>query len=139
MEPANDQGDNISWSNNLMYPTEGASIIEGATTTSFSTTESIEEDPFLSFDEDLGIWRTTSSSPKYNKVIGFDEIVQDIDGQTRPSLSNPGADHFSSESVRFRPLTTEDVGPNAPEGVTTSVIELITSHILLILIQQKTC
>ena len=45
---------------------------------------------------------------------------RDIDGQQRPSLSNPGADHYSLESIRYRPLTPIDVGPHANVDMSTS-------------------
>ncbi len=121
MEPANDQGDNITWSNNLMHPLNGASILEGASITSFDNSEITNENPFLEFDDNVNIWRATSETPLYELSSTSETTSQDIEGQSRPIPSNPGADQFSLEMIRFAPLTPDDVGPDAPEGITTSV------------------
>ncbi len=121
VDTQNDQGDNISWLNNLVYPTGSANILSGATVTSFDTNEVINENPYLEFDDSIDVWRTTSSSPLYDILDGIDAVDTDIDGQERPRVSNPGADHYSLESARFAPITANDVGPFAGEGNTTSV------------------
>lgn len=120
VDTQNDQGDNVSWLNNLVYPTGSANILSGATTTSFDTNEVINENPFLEFDDSIDVWKTTSSSPVYETRESIASVDTDIDGQERPSASNPGADHYSLESIRFSPLTANDVGPNAGEDNTTS-------------------
>jgi len=56
---------------------------------------------------------------------------QDIQEQSRPNMSNPGADHFSFETVRFAPLTPADVGPNAEEDPITSTSEEDLSPVFL--------
>jgi len=117
----NDQGDNISWVNNLMYPTGNATILSGATSTSFDASEVINENPFIEFDNIEGVWKTTVSSPLYENTLSVDPIEEDIEGQERPTFSNPGADHHSLESIRFGPLTTDDVGPFAGDTTATSV------------------
>ncbi|MFD0835377.1 chondroitinase-B domain-containing protein [Mariniflexile aquimaris] len=116
----NDQGSNITWANNLIYPTGTATTISGATTTSFTTAMVVNENPNLTFDASTGVWRTTNTSPLYNNAVTTETVNEDIDGQTRPTLSNPGADHYSLESVRFMPMTTATVGPNAYEVDDTS-------------------
>ena len=117
----NDQGVNITWINNLMYPTGNAGILDGATTTSFDTNEVINENPSLEFDDSNNIWRTTVATPLYENTLNIGSISEDIEGQERPIFSNPGADHYSLESIRFMPLTIDDVGPNAYEDDITSV------------------
>lgn len=115
----NDQGSNITWINNLMEPTGTAVTLSGATSTSFNgTSDAIDENPNLvlntdiTYDNTTGVWKTSVSSPLYSN--GASETVsEDIEGQARPTTSNPGADHFSMESERFAPLTTSDVGPLA--------------------------
>jgi len=121
VDTGNDQGDNISWINNLVYPTGTATILSGATNTSFDANEVINENPFIEFDNSINLWKTTSSTPLYENTLSIDPIDTDIEGQERPSLSNPGADHYSLESIRFSPLTADDVGPYAEEVNTTSV------------------
>ena len=69
----------------------------------------------------MNVWRTTALTPLYDNTLNVGSIDRDIDGQVRPIISNPGADHYSLESIRYKPLTPDDVGPNAFEDGTTSV------------------
>ena len=117
----NDQGDNITWISNLIYPSGNATLLSGATLTSFDTNEVVNENPYLEFDTSIDVWRTTATTPLYENTLNVDSIDEDIDGQDRPLLSNPGADNYSLESIRYRPLTPEDVGPNTNGGSTTSI------------------
>ena len=118
----NDQGDNITWLNNLMFPTSSATILAGASSTSFDATEVINENPNLSFDSAANVWRTTEDTPLYqNFEAPGTTIDEDIEGQERGNPSNPGADHFSLTSIRFAPLSPTNVGPDAYEDVTSSV------------------
>jgi len=124
VDTKNDQGDKIFWSSNLMFPTENASILLGATSTSFDQTEITNENPNLIYDDAFGAWRTTENTPQYENALLTNDVNIDIDGQERPSMSNPGADHYSLESIRYRPLTPLDVGPNANETISTSTSDL---------------
>lgn len=117
----NDQGDNIAWISNLMYPTVNASILMGATNTSFDENEVVNENPYLEYDNSINVWRATAETPLYENTLNFDLIDEDIEGQVRPALSNPGADYYSLETIRFTPLTIDDVGPDAFEDTPTSV------------------
>ena len=98
-----------------------ATLLSGATLTSFDTNEVVNENPYLEFDTSIDVWRTTATTPLYENTLNVDSIDEDIDGQDRPLLSNPGADNYSLESIRYRPLTPEDVGPNTNGGSTTSI------------------
>ncbi|MFD0990790.1 chondroitinase-B domain-containing protein [Mariniflexile jejuense] len=120
IKDGNDQGANITWTNNLIYPTGSATTISGATTTSFNTSMVVNENPNLSFDATIGVWRTTGTSPLYNNAVTTETINEDIEGQTRSTISNPGSDHYSLESVRYMPMTPSTVGPNAYELDDTS-------------------
>lgn len=117
----NDQGNNISWQSNLMYPTGNASMLTGASLTIFDVNSAIDENPFLNFDSDINVWKSTENTPLYENALSTNLANEDIEGQDRPTTSNPGADHYSLESIRYRPLTTDDVGPNAMEDNTTSI------------------
>ena len=119
----NDQGNNITWMDNMMYPTENAILLSGATSTSFDSDEVSIQNPFLDFDSALNIFRATTETSVFTNTLNIDPVNQDIDGQGRPSISNPGADHYSQETIRFSPLTPDDVGSNAFEDNTTSVIK----------------
>ncbi|MEO0472405.1 MAG: T9SS type A sorting domain-containing protein [Bacteroidota bacterium] len=70
------------------------------------------------------VWQASSNTPLYPHALGSIVIDQDIQGQSRPSPSNPGADHVSIESIRFPPLTANDVGPNAFEDSTSLSVDL---------------
>jgi len=128
----NDQGDEITWLSNLMYPTGDAMLLAGATSTTLGATAVSNEHPFLIFDEDSNTWRTTAETPLYENAIAAAIISEDIDGQERPSTSNPGADHYSMESIRYIPLTPEEVGPNASYNASTAVTdkEILSGAIL---------
>lgn len=108
----NDQGDEITWLSNLMFPTGTASTLTGASSTSFDATEVINENPHLEFDNIRNVWKTTGTTPLYPNALASANVDEDIEGQDRPANSNPGADHYSLESIRFAPLTPADVGPN---------------------------
>jgi len=129
----NDQGGEIIWINNIMNPTGSAQLTnDGAT---FTSDEVLEQDPYLTFD---GIvWRSTSSSPTIADGVPALTVDEDIEGQTRPSTSNAGADHYSLESIRYAPLTTFDVGPEASEN-TLSVYTPDTPTVGIILYPNPT-
>jgi len=117
----NDQGDNITWINNLMFPTDNAALLGGATVTFFDANEVISENPNLDFDTSVNVWRTTASTSLYENTLNSNPINEDIEGQERPILSNPGADHFGLDSIRYFPLTAQNVGPFANGNITSSV------------------
>ncbi len=70
--------------------------------------------PLLSRDS-FGVFRLLSTSPAINASVGsYPEVTIDLDGQSRSGTKDVGADEFSTAPVIRRPLTTADVGPNAP-------------------------
>jgi chondroitinase B-like protein len=70
--------------------------------------------PLLSRDS-FSVFRLLSTSPAINTSVGsFPEVTIDLDGQTRSGTKDVGADEFSTATVIRRPLTTANVGPNAP-------------------------
>tara|TARA_R110001606_G_scaffold398008_1_gene576023 strand:+ start:3597 stop:6137 length:2541 start_codon:yes stop_codon:yes gene_type:complete len=111
----NDQGSKISWINNLFYPTETATVITGNTSTNFTSAMVVNQNPNLTFDSVENIWRSTETTPIYLNAVTTESISDDIEGQSRTIASNPGADHFSTESIRYHYLKPVDVGPNAYE------------------------
>lgn len=110
-----DPGNNVTWINNLMYPTGTATTLSGGTTTtSFTMAQAINENPNLIFESTGGIWKSTATTPLYANTTAVANN-QDIEGQTRPDPSNPGADQYSMESVRYMAMNAATVGPNAYE------------------------
>jgi len=62
-----------------------------------------------------GVFRLQSTSPAINSSVGsYPTVTIDMDGQTRSGTKDVGADEFSTAAVTIRPLTTANVGPNAP-------------------------
>ena len=111
----NTQGSEIAWLNNLMFPTGSATLTSDGST--FDTTEVRVLDPLLV--DDGNVWRTVAASPSIvNGITGFTNS-QDIEGQNRPTFSNYGADHFSLDTVIYKPLTASDVGPSS--NATTAI------------------
>ena len=60
--------------------------------------------------------KLASSSPVINAANGsfYSFVTDDMDGQTRAGSRDIGADELSGATILRRPLTTADVGPNAP-------------------------
>ena len=62
-----------------------------------------------------GVFRLQSTSPAINTSVGsYPAVTIDMDGQSRSGTKDVGADEFSTGSITVRPLTTANVGPNAP-------------------------
>lgn len=114
VDVSNDQGNNISWENNLFYPTGSAVTLKGATSTSFDTTNAKIMQPHLIFDSINNVYSSTDSTPVFLSYNGV-SILKDIQGEPRPSNSNPGADHYLTNSLAtiLGPLSPLDVGPGA--------------------------
>nr|WP_322623586.1 chondroitinase-B domain-containing protein [uncultured Flavobacterium sp.] len=105
------QNGQVSWYNNIMYATGSAQVLTG--TTAFTTAQVAVQDPLLQLTN--GVWFATSASPTVTAGVATLNISDDIQGQTRPTVSNAGADHYSTSSVLYFPLTPSDVGPDAYE------------------------
>lgn len=70
--------------------------------------------PLLSRDS-FNVFRLLSTSPAIDTAVGsFPEVTIDPDGHARSGTKDVGADEFSTAPVIRRPLTTANVGPNAP-------------------------
>jgi poly(beta-D-mannuronate) lyase len=66
-----------------------------------------------------GVFRLSSTSPAINAAVGsYPEVTLDMDGQNRSGkrigMKDVGADEFARGPIINRPLTTANVGPNAP-------------------------
>ncbi len=120
----NDQGEEITWINNVFYPKGDAELVSGGS--AFSSDQAVEADPKLVYSDSL--WRATSETHAFDNTFSGLSIATDIEGQSRSTLSMVGADHYSTDSVLFRPLKAEDVGPFAESNETNSE-SLFTSFI----------
>ena len=104
--------DNMTWSNNVMFPFGGAVLTSSSQT--FASNEIEVTNPNLTFDSEIGAWRSTVNTPEVASNEGLvGSVSEDIDGQSRGNPSSVGADAFSAESIRYLPLTASDVGPQS--------------------------
>lgn len=110
----NNQGNEISWYNNILFPTGTATLTSDNSI--FSSTEVQNIDPMLNFDGIL--WRATNASPSLTAGTSTLMVSEDIEGQFRPTISNTGADTYSLDPIQYGPLTPSDVGPNALTATT---------------------
>jgi Chondroitinase B len=93
---------------------EGNIVWGSATNGDMPTSGARRVNPLLSQDS-FSIFRLQSTSPAINTSVGsFPEVTIDLDGHTRSGTKDVGADEFSTAPVIRRPLTTANVGPNAP-------------------------
>jgi chondroitinase B-like protein len=93
---------------------EGNIIFGSAPNDEMPTSGSRRINPLLSRDS-FGVFRLQSTSPAINTSVGsYPEVNIDLDGQPRSGTKDVGADEFSSAPITRRPLTTANVGPNAP-------------------------
>ncbi|MFH8476015.1 chondroitinase-B domain-containing protein [Streptomyces sp. NPDC018000] len=70
-------------------------------------------DPLLRQDSD-GVFRLSAGSPAVDAAtLGSPPVVDDIDGHSRGSTRDIGADEYSTLPPVRGPLTAADVGPNA--------------------------
>jgi poly(beta-D-mannuronate) lyase len=109
----NDQAGEVEFFNNILYPTGTAQVVTG--NPPFTAGQAIVQNPELT--QNGNIWRASATSPLIAAGIASLAVPSDIEGQSRPALSNAGADHFSTENVTYFPVTINDVGPNAYETV----------------------
>ncbi|TDE44878.1 T9SS type A sorting domain-containing protein [Flavobacterium rhamnosiphilum] len=116
-----DQQGGVTWFNNIMYATGTAQIVTGGP--AFTNDQVVVQNPNLASNGT--IWKATSTSPVIANAVPALNVNEDIDGQLRPTISNAGADHFSTGLVTYFPVTIADVGPNAPE----ETLSVITSNV----------
>jgi poly(beta-D-mannuronate) lyase len=89
-------------------------IGHGSTITNKGRTSSEIRNIDPAFTTVNGLQKLTSSSPAVNSAVSGDSFVtDDMDGQSRSTM-DVGADEYSTSSVLRKPLTTIDVGINAP-------------------------
>jgi hypothetical protein len=74
------------------------------------------EEPRLRRAQDgPGLWRLTDSSPAVDAAVeDTPTIDDDVFGRARSGRKDTGAEEFSIEPLQRRPLTADDVGPDAP-------------------------
>ncbi len=95
----------ITWSGNILWGAASNGNISGGFT---------RKDPLLTTGSD-GVRRLTSTSPAINAATKtYPTVTRDLDGNPRTSTADVGADEYSTTTPTNHPLTTTDVGPQAP-------------------------
>jgi poly(beta-D-mannuronate) lyase len=97
---------NLLWEGNIMY---GATL--GITPVPSGITML---NPLLAPVGSDGLRHLNGGSPAINGAQGtYPQVVADMDGQPRNGSFDVGADEYSAAPVTIRPLSINDVGPNA--------------------------
>jgi len=113
----NTQGGELNWFNNLMIPSENATLTNNGQ--SFSNGEIQGGDAQLVWEEPY--WRASAQTPMWAAAPSLTPLAHDIEGQARSMpTSTVGADHFSTDSVLYGPLFPEEVGPYAGTRASTT-------------------
>lgn len=95
---------NMTWRGNIFY---GAS-------TGFTTLPDSNYviDPLLSAADETGVRHITSASPAVDAALGvYDFVSADMDGQSRGTKKDVGADEYSLSNRVIEPMKPSDVGP----------------------------
>jgi len=102
----------FEWENNVFYPTEGAII-----GTELDSIAFLDEDPQL---QKSVFYKQTDKSPSIDKATNkYEFVITDQEGQYRDLFADIGADEFSTDTIKYLPLTQNDVGPFSNSRITT--------------------
>ncbi|MBP1692022.1 MAG: hypothetical protein H6Q32_1374, partial [Bacteroidetes bacterium] len=99
---------NSTWTGNIVHAKGSGKL------PAFKSNGVLEADPLLERSE--GFLRPSAKSPALGaaREIAF-HVRQDVEGQSRKSPYDVGADQRSDEKALNRPLTARDVGPHSAE------------------------
>ena len=88
--------------------------------------ELINTDPNLILTD--GVWRPNSQSIVVgNATSNYPYVSNDMDGQSRDSNPDVGADEVSSATVTMVPLEKEDIGYNWTDPITPEVLSALNA------------
>ena len=108
---------NINWSTNIFYPSNSAS-----TGIQLTETQAKIINPNLIYEDSL--WMLSDNSPAIDSASNeFDFVFEDLEGQARDNYPDIGADEYSLEMKKNKPLTSSDVGPYSDFETVTSINE----------------
>lgn len=98
-------GGSLSWQGNILH---------GGSAGIMPSSGYRSVDPKLAKDS-AGLYRIGSGSAAIGAATGsYPQVTLDMDGQARPGAKDVGADQYVSGGANREPLTTAQVGPNAP-------------------------
>ncbi|KAA3614654.1 MAG: T9SS C-terminal target domain-containing protein [Calditrichaeota bacterium] len=109
--------DGLAYLGNVLFGDGGAGDID--------TSDYKWLDPDFSIDS-YSVFHLNSTSPLIDSsefVSGLDDYLFDIDGQMR-STYDVGADEYSGDIVKYRPLTSLDVGPVGNEIRCSTAVQI---------------
>jgi len=123
----------LGFQNNLMYPTESATL--GLTGTTDAQIRIVDPQLTPSSCRASGqncdqrtkheVYKLTSGSPAINASIGYESVTRDFEGQPAIGIRDIGADEYSGAvQIINAPLDEQMVGPTAPENI---VYEITTA------------
>ncbi|HEY7118755.1 MAG TPA: polysaccharide lyase 6 family protein, partial [Tepidisphaeraceae bacterium] len=123
----------ITIANNVLSPGEGGSLLKGTEGEDFkwlgnlTQTSAAKHTGIKSADLKLdrgkdGLLRPATDSPVRAAAQGdFANVKTDIDGQDRAPRADVGCDQDSDAPMKYRPLTSADVGPSWLDRSATAV------------------
>ena len=105
-----DMGDapvNFTWQGNILWGSSPVGEIPAGGYTAVA--------PQLTLDGGTGLYKLGPSSPAINASVGtYTEVTVDMDGQTRTGTKDVGSDESSTGVATRAPMSSAEVGPNAP-------------------------
>ena len=113
----------VSFSNNVMYATNTASI-----GTSLTEVQAVQVDPLLTKTDcvaegdacalklPIAVYKLNQGSPAIDAATVYSDIVtEDFEGQARTGVKDIGADEYSTSNIKNGVLSADYVGPDAIE------------------------
>lgn len=96
---------NFTWSGNIFFPSGNNNVGYD-----FQSTQAKNANPQLIYLDSL--WKISEKSPAVDSSAGdYGFVTNDVDGQSRSSPPDIGADEYSLDTITNLPLTVKDVGP----------------------------
>ncbi|WP_299188552.1 chondroitinase-B domain-containing protein [uncultured Aquimarina sp.] len=85
-----------------------------------------EKNPLFNIDSN-GVPHLKANSPVIGQAIGnYSFIDKDIDGQPRTGSKDIGSDQYNTSATLYKPLTKNDVGPNADLGIDNNQLPTVS-------------
>jgi len=137
----------VSFTNNIFYPTEAASV--GLPSYNDSQLRTIDPELVLTncraYNQNcanmipFNLFKLTSSSPAVNASTAYDFVTTDFEGQPAVGIRDIGADEYNTVSLVVNgPMDETKAGPEAPENYTYELnaiaeVENIVNNDILIM------
>jgi len=124
----------VSFTNNIFYPTEAASV--GLPSYNDSQLRTIDPELVLTncraYNQNcanmipFNLFKLTSFSPAVNASTAYDFVTTDFEGQPAVGIRDIGADEYNTVSLVVNgPMDETSAGPEAPENYTYELNEIV--------------